>query len=556
MARTTLPFGTRPFTANHVPIHAPATGNACGAHSRSLLDVAVRAVRAATLLTSILVGVACGGGGDDAEAAPTAGVAEPPAPASAQVALQSCLRVPAVTLTLSLSAEGVRRDVRSFGAKPNDAGDDTDAIQKALDSLNAGETLFFPTGRYLTSRALSVRRPGITITGDNATLHATNPDDMALMVQADDTIVAGLTFTAITNGRKSATRTSRIAVVGNMPGATPRRIRNAVIRDNKIINADGPGTPGANSASAAGIVVQYAERFLVAGNTVARSLADGIHITGGSRNGRVLNNTVRETGDDMIAVVSYTANGPAARNSADELAGDWENTVEQRLNRNIVISGNRVSGQYAGRGITVVGGQSIAIVRNTIENVPVAAGILLAREASYQTFGVENVVVEGNIVRDVQTKSPPYDGADKFDGQRTGHGAIEVHAALFDDEAATPSLRDVLGVRNVVVRGNTVERSAVAALRAGVPFDQTLRDGNASRHAGSGLIEKLSVQGNRFEDVKGDAIYVLSERLKDSGLHCKGNQRDGGDYRSPSCKAAEPFLRALPLNCSPDGQLQ
>jgi parallel beta-helix repeat protein len=526
------------------------------AHSSSprLCQLAIRAVRAATVLTTILVGVACGGGGDSAEAAPSAGVNEPPAAGSTVVSFQSCLRVPAATLALSGDS---RRDVRSFGAKPNDADDDTDAIQKALDTLKPGETLYFPSGRYLTSRALSVRRPGITITGDNATLHATNPDDMALMIQADDTTVASLTFTAITNGRKSATRSSRIAVVGDMPGSTLRRIRNAVIRDNRIVNADEPGTPGANSASAAGIVVQYGERFLIAGNTVARSLADGIHITGGSRNGRVLNNTVRETGDDMIAVVSYAGAGSPARDNAAKLADDWDATVERRLNRNIVISGNRVSGQYAGRGISVVGGQSIAIVRNTIENVPVAAGILLAREASYQTFGVENIVVEGNIVRDVQTRSPPYDGANKFaPGKRTGHGAIEVHAALFDDEAADPKLRGALAVRNVVVRGNTVERAAVAAFRAGVPMNQTVRDGAASRHAGNGVIENLSVQGNRFDDVKGEAIHVLGQQLKDEGLHCNGNQRDGGDYRSSSCKAAEPHLRALPINCSADGQLQ
>ncbi|MCW5659627.1 MAG: right-handed parallel beta-helix repeat-containing protein [Burkholderiaceae bacterium] len=460
------------------------------------------------------------------------------------------MRVPAA----SVPAGDARRDVRSFGAKPNDDLDDSNAIQKALDSLKSGETLYFPSGRYLTSRSITVRRPGITITGDNATLHATNPEDMALMVQADDTTVASLTFTAVTNVRRHATRTARIAVVGDMPGSPPKRIRNAVIRDNRIVNADGPGTPGANSSSASGILVQHAERFLIAGNTVVRSLADGIHITGGSRNGRVLNNNVRETGDDLIAVVSYADKGPAARNSAAKLANAWNDQAEKGLNRNILISGNRVSGQYWGRGITVVGGQSVAILRNTIENVPLGAGILLAREAVYQTFGVDNVVVEGNIVRDVQTGTPPYNVADKFSpGKRTGHGAIEVHAALFDDEAADDKLRGALSVRNVVVRGNTVQNTAVPAFRAGVGFDNTVRDGSASRHSGNGVIENLSVQDNRFDDVK-DAIRLLSEPLKDSGLHCSGNQRDGGDYNSPSCKTAEPRLRDFPLHCSPDGQ--
>jgi hypothetical protein len=92
-------------------------------------------MRAATLLTSILVGVACGGGGDSAEAA---GVTDPPAAASALVTLQGCLRVPA--MARSRSVGNARRDVSSFGAKPNDDGDDSDAIQKALDTLEPGET--------------------------------------------------------------------------------------------------------------------------------------------------------------------------------------------------------------------------------------------------------------------------------------------------------------------------------------------------------------------------------------------------------------------------------
>ncbi len=137
--------------------------------------------------------------------------------------------------------------MRSFGAKPNDNVDDTDEIQKALDTLKPGETLFFPSGRYLTSKSLKVRRPGITITGESATLHATNPDDLALIIQADDTTVSSLTFTAITDGRRSAHRHHRITVSGHQASGY-RRIRNTVIRDNRIVNADGPGTPGANSA--------------------------------------------------------------------------------------------------------------------------------------------------------------------------------------------------------------------------------------------------------------------------------------------------------------------
>lgn len=567
MVRTTLSFGTRSSSANHVPGALGATE----AHSTSASDVAIRAVRAATLLTMIIVGAACGGGGDSAEAAPpTVGALDPVAPAPAPApgnpsprqptsgappaTWQSCLRVPDVAAALSTGGDA-RLDVRSFGAKPNDDVDDSAEIQKALDAMKSGETLFFPSGRYLIDRSLRVRKPGITITGENATLHATNPDDMALFIQADDVTVASMTFTAITDGRRNAPRHARVVINGDV--ARGERVRNTVIRDNRIVNADKPGTPGANAASTGGIMVLHADRFLIAGNTVARTLADGIHITAGSRNGRVLNNVVRETGDDMIAVVSYSDSGKAARNSARKLAEAWEENVSKRLVRNILIAGNRVSGQYWGRGITVVGGQSVTITRNTIENVTHGAAILLAREASFQTFGVDNVVVEGNLIRDVQTDAPPYDNPKRFTpGSRTGHGAIEVHAALFEDEADHPMLRGALAVRNVLVRGNTVERSAVSSVRLGVPIEQTLRDGDITRHARNGKIENVSVQNNRFDEIKGEGIRVMGAQLQEDGVHCGGNQRDGKEYRASVCKAAAPEVRGIPLTCSTDGRLQ
>jgi hypothetical protein len=475
---------------------------------------------------------------------------------SAATAADSCMLVPPAT------PSAAQRQAQEFGAVPNDNRDDAEAIQRALDALKPGETLWLAPGRYLVGRTLHMRRPATVLSGSNAVLHATNPDDQALVVEADDITVAGLTWTADTDGRRNAARHARIVVASDQGGGNYRSVRNATIRDNRIINAGAPGTVGANSASTVGILVLHADHFLLAGNTVVRTLADGIHISGGARNGRVLNNTVRETGDDMIAVVSYADSGTAAGNNAQRLAHAWAGNVDARLNRNILIAGNQLSGQYSGRGLSVVGGQSISIVGNTLENIPTAAGILLAREAAYQTFGVDNVLVEGNVLRDIQTSSPPYDGANKFSpDKRTGHGAIELHAALFDDEAADAKLREDLAVRNVVVRGNFIEHSSVSAVRAGVDMTSVVRatdsSGRAlSRSAGNGVVENVSIQGNRFEQVKGEPIDVLSSELKSAGLHCSGNQRDGHDYKASSCKAAEPSLRKLPLCCTTDGRLQ
>jgi hypothetical protein len=506
------------------------------------------------LLGLVLLCTACGGGGADSEDTFSVVVAPVSGTVSEMALGESCDRIPAAPVA------SATRSVREFGIVPDDNRDDADAIQRALDAMRPGETLLFPPGRYTMGRSLRVRRPGITLRGDNAVLHATNPDDLALLIEADDTTVASLTLTAVTDGRRNAARHSRIAIAHDQGGGNYGYVRNTVIRDNRIINAGAPGTPTANSASTGGILVLHADHFLIAGNTVARTLADGIHINGGSINGRVLNNTVRETGDDMIAVVSYADSGTAAGNTASNLRQGWEANVARRLNRNILIAGNQLSGQYAGRGIAVVGGQSISIVRNTLSNIPVAAGILLAREPGYQTFGVENVMIEGNLLRDIQNMAPPYDGAHKYaPNKRTGHGAIEIHVGLFDDEAADQLLRDNLAVRNVVVRGNVVQRSAVPAVRAGVGINQTVHGTNAAGHSVSRntdsdvIIDKISIEGNRFEQVHSEPINALGGT--GAGMSCSGNQRDGRDYRAAACKGREPLLRKVPLVCSADGRL-
>jgi hypothetical protein len=513
--------------------------------------------RIGTSLAFLLLSAGCGGGESteplDGEPI-TAGVdlgEKEAAPAS----FQDCARVPVA------ARQTGQRHVRDFGAVPDDNHDDAAAIQRAIDATKAGATLILNPGRYLISHSLRVRNPGITITGPGATIHGTNPDDQALIIYADNTTVSSLTFTAVTDRRRSAAWHWRIAVVGQTRDGS-RPVRNTVIRDNRIVNAGAPGTATANSASSGGILLHHAYDFLVSGNTVVRTLADGIHVTGGSHDGRVLNNTVRETGDDMISVVSY-AHQTSDLISASTLKAHWDQLVDTALVRNVLIAGNHVSGQYWGRGISVVGGQSITIAKNTIENVPRGAGVLIAREANYQSFGVENVVVDGNLIREVQTKNPPYDYRNKFlSSGPTGHAAVEIHSGLFEDEAASTSLRQMLGVRNVMVRNNVIEHASVNASRLGVPMHWTMHvtysDGRTQeRDIVPGLVRNAGFINNRFNRVSEEPLRVLEPNLKNTGLFCGSNQKDGVGYRPAACKTVQqPAATGAPLNCSSDGVLR
>jgi hypothetical protein len=501
-----------------------------------------RAVRSSLLLLSALA--ACWGvvRADGASRTDTA---------LASATWQTCATVP-TPMTYEQ-----RTVAREFGAVPDDDVDDGPALQRALDALERGQALRLEPGRYLMSRSLQLQRRGTALIGDRSVLHATEPDDQALLVRADDATVASLTLTAVTSGRRNAARHSRIAVVADEPGGY-RTVRNTVIRDNRIVADGAPGSALGASASAAAILLLRAENFLVAGNVVERSLADGIHVTGGSRGGRVLDNTVRDTGDDMIAVVSYADSGDAAANHAGALLDTWQRRQDERLVQGVLIADNRLSGAHWGRGIAVVGGRGITIARNTLERMPRAAAILLAREANYQTFGVEDVLVENNAIREVQTDAAAA-AASGGAIERTGHGAVELHAALFDDEAAHDLLRQGLAVRNVRLRANTVSAADVSAVRVGVDMSQTLvgtsADGRAvTRAVRSGTIEGLAFEDNRFDSVAAPPIDVLqASAIGAAGLHCSANHRDGSAYSVAGCAGAAPVVQGAAIQCAPDG---
>ncbi len=390
-------------------------------------------------------------------------------------------------------------DVRRFGATGDGHSDDTAALRRALTALKPGQTLVFAAGTYLHSARLVIDTPRVTLHGRGATLHATNPADQALLIQADGVRITGFTLTAITDRRRDTPWESRIAVWRHGRGLPP--LARIEIRDNRIVESGAPESPRANSSSSAAIFVHNAQHFVVEGNLVRRSLADAIHITGGSRHGRVLGNTVRESGDDMVGVVSYSTD--------DQLVGD------------ILIADNDLSGQYWGRGVSVVGGQDVTIAANAIDATTHAAAIYLARESnSFNTSGVRNVRVQGNRISRVQTEPPAYSVLPLLQrGRRTGHGAVELVV-----QEGPISTRDALSVRDVAIEGNDIEASATAAVRIGA----------GSSSAAGAAVGHVVVRDNRLRRIGGKAIDV---RNNAATLHCSGNTLDGSATTHAACTA-------------------
>jgi hypothetical protein len=125
----------------------------------------------------------------------------------------------------------------------------------------------------------------------------------------------------------------------------------------------------------------------ITGCNIYNTLADGIHCTNGAKWISIRDNIVTATGDDMIAVVSYLADAAGVRCSQ------------------ILIENNQVYNNNHARGITVIGGDNVRIIRNTIRDVR-SSGIQIASEAgTYNTYAVSDVRIEDNLIERANRKN-------------------------------------------------------------------------------------------------------------------------------------------------------
>lgn len=264
---------------------------------------------------------------------------------------------------------GVLVDVTAYGATPGDASDDQVAIQAALDDAPAGATVVFPAGEYRHSGLLNVRTDGLTLWGYGATLTGTNASKHAIILFGDRTSVLGFTVQNTTNGRLSAEDQMGIAL---------HYTSGSVVRDNTV-----------RGTSSAGIFIWGAGNYVIANNIVENTLSDGIHSVGGAHDGLIEGNKLRNIGDDCFAVISYVP--------------------EREMSHDITIRNNSCTGGKA-RGLTVAGGVRVLIEGNVIE-ASAAAGVYLAADASYNTWGAYDVTVRNNTLRGVNTNSSIRHGA-------------------------------------------------------------------------------------------------------------------------------------------------
>jgi parallel beta-helix repeat protein len=332
----------------------------------------------------------------------------------------------------------LRVSVKEAGARGDGKADDTAAIQAAVGRVgkDGGGVVYFPDGVYKVSGSIVVKHDRVALEGAGwgAEIQMVKHPKRVIVIQGSrNNIVRNL---KISLGVANVQRHDED--VGIYVTSKARNfLIEGVYGNKKAIMVRGGVSHGT-----------------IRNNTIRDTLADGIHLTGGSRYILVTGNELTHTGDDSIAVVSYES--------------------QKALTQHVVIAGNRIRNSLA-RGIAHAGGYQVDIWDNSIEGTS-SSGILADRDLNFGTFAAVNTTIEGNTIT----------GAGTFGKKRGNQFGIELSE----------------GAANVTVFGNQVTGGKSRGIS--VSADNTVIRGNTSLNNGdSGLeisADGCTVAGNRFEN--------------------------------------------------------
>jgi hypothetical protein len=296
-------------------------------------------------------------------------------------------------------------DITTFGAVGNGTTDCRAAINNCFASAAAGgHDVFIPNGTFKHNGTLTFNGSGrIFGNGDTSILKAGTSGQEALFLTANGVRIENLMLIGFGSPRMSADETQKLVL---------QTVDNFVITGVHI-----------KDTTTGGMKMNGCSNGHIHHNTVENTHADSIHMTiSGSLASHdivVEDNTVRFSGDDGVAVVTY--GGPSHVKCS-----------------NITIRNNDIRFNTNGRGIGILGGQNILIYDNVVHGgTSDKAGIYIAAEGNiYDTSGVDTVCAALNELTDCGSSGS------------TGHGSFVVYNSQ-------PGAR----VDNVRIASNTIINS-------------------------------------------------------------------------------------------------
>lgn len=251
--------------------------------------------------------------------------------------------------------------ITAFGAVGDGVSDNAVAIQDALNYASTHScSVFIPTGTFAYSGVLTANGIAITGSGAQSILKPLDPANEAIILTGNGASIAYLVMVSAAQTRLTTPQSAMIWA----NGASNYRVQDVLI----------------NGSASVGIFSLNSTTGIIANNTVENTHADSISQIQGSNHIEVSGNKIINSGDDGISNVSY---------------------VQYPIVHDIQVHGNTVTNNSWGRGISVVGGNSISITNNVVtESVTHLSDIYVAAESQWSTQGVSNVTVSSNTLID------------------------------------------------------------------------------------------------------------------------------------------------------------
>lgn len=249
-------------------------------------------------------------------------------------------------------------DVRSTGATANDGTDDTAAIQAAVDAAReSGTGVWIPSGRFVIADLIRLANVSIRGAGPWYSVVAGRDNQGGLYAMGTGVTIADLMISGDVRYRDDAKFDS--GVEGNFGQGS--LVQNVWIEHTKTGLWVDAGTNG----------------LLATGLRVRDTFADGAHLHGAVADARVEHTSVRNTGDDAMAM--WSSGGAVSRG---------------------VFTHNTVQSPLLGNGAAIYGGTSNRIENSIIADTLTApAGIAVSTRFNPVPFSGTTTVSGNDIFR-------------------------------------------------------------------------------------------------------------------------------------------------------------
>lgn len=264
--------------------------------------------------------------------------------------------------------------IRTAGAGYPAPSDDTIELLYQVRQANASVTL--DAGRTYRVRTVGFAA-GVTLTIPATTVVEVIDNGLAAGRSLTIADVAGVTITGA--GTIRGTSSARTSVYGLIRA---ERSNNLIVEGITLHTSPGQA-----------IFVYGGSGGRFRNLTVHTTGADGIQLTRGATSFEVVDNTIYNTGDDGIGVISYLATGQVNHDACS--AG--------------LVARNTITNVTVGRGIAGSGIQQVTIEDNTINGCD-QAGILVAGDGAAHRSA--DVIVQDNHIRDTGRDIPEFGTGD------------------------------------------------------------------------------------------------------------------------------------------------